>query len=111
MLYSRPLDPPSCPDTLTVILALSLPSDVSTLSQACTQMRGCEPQYKSGTCAQRARSPPLMLPCPCAQVGGVPAVLKYLLGKGFIDGSCLTVTGDFSASRLSHHAVSPLSKD
>ena len=38
-------------------------------------------------------------------------MLKYLLGKGFIDGSCLTVTGDFSASRLSHHAVSPLSKD
>ena len=27
------------------------------------------------------------------QVGGVPAVLKYLLEKGFIDGSCLTVTG------------------
>lgn len=27
------------------------------------------------------------------QVGGVPAVLKYLLGKGYIDGSCLTVTG------------------
>lgn len=25
-----------------------------------------------------------------AQVGGVPAVLKYLLEKGFIDGSCLT---------------------
>ena len=27
------------------------------------------------------------------QVGGTPAVLKYLLEKGLIDGSCLTVTG------------------
>ena len=26
-------------------------------------------------------------------VGGTPAVLKYLLETGFIDGSCLTVTG------------------
>jgi len=26
-------------------------------------------------------------------VGGTPAVLKYLLEKGFIDGSCMTVTG------------------
>ncbi len=28
------------------------------------------------------------------QVGGTPAVLKYLLQHGFIDGSCLTVTGE-----------------
>ena len=27
------------------------------------------------------------------QVGGIPAVMKYLLQKGFLDGSCLTVTG------------------
>lgn len=27
------------------------------------------------------------------QVGGVPAVLKYLLQKGFLHGDCLTVTG------------------
>lgn len=26
-------------------------------------------------------------------MGGTPAVLKYLLKHGFIDGSCLTVTG------------------
>ncbi len=26
-------------------------------------------------------------------IGGTPAVLKYLLEKGFIDGSCMTVTG------------------
>ena len=29
----------------------------------------------------------------CVQVGGTPAVMKYLLQHGFIDGSCLTVTG------------------
>jgi len=27
------------------------------------------------------------------QVGGTPAVMKYLLEKGYIDGDCLTVTG------------------
>lgn len=26
-------------------------------------------------------------------VGGTPAVMKYLLGKGYLDGSCVTVTG------------------
>lgn len=34
------------------------------------------------------------------KVGGVPAVLKYLLEKGFIDGSCLTVTGKTLAENL-----------
>lgn len=29
----------------------------------------------------------------CVQVGGTPAVMKYLLEKGLLDGSCLTVTG------------------
>jgi dihydroxy-acid dehydratase len=33
-------------------------------------------------------------------VGGTPAVLKYLLEKGFIDGSCLTVTGKTMAENL-----------
>lgn len=33
-------------------------------------------------------------------VGGTPAVLKYLLEKGFIDGSCLTVTGKSLAENL-----------
>jgi dihydroxy-acid dehydratase len=28
-----------------------------------------------------------------SRVGGVPAVLKYLLNEGLIDGSCMTVTG------------------
>ena len=28
------------------------------------------------------------------QVGGVPAVLKYLLQKGFLHGDCMTVTGE-----------------
>ncbi|KAL3686988.1 hypothetical protein R1sor_013297 [Riccia sorocarpa] len=34
------------------------------------------------------------------KVGGVPAVLKYLLEKGLIDGSCLTVTGKTLAENL-----------
>lgn len=41
------------------------------------------------------------------KVGGVPAVLKYLLEKGFIDGSCMTVTGKTLAENLSE--CSPLS--
>ncbi len=32
--------------------------------------------------------------------GGVPAVMKYLLSKGLIDGSCLTVTGKSIAENL-----------
>lgn len=34
------------------------------------------------------------------KVGGTPAVLKYLLQKGFIDGSCMTVTGKTMAENL-----------
>lgn len=34
------------------------------------------------------------------RVGGTPAVLKYLLGKGLIDGDCLTVTGKTLAENL-----------
>ncbi len=33
-------------------------------------------------------------------VGGTPAVMKYLLEKGFLDGSCLTVTGKTMAENL-----------
>ena len=33
-------------------------------------------------------------------VGGIPAVMKYLLGKGLLDGSCLTVTGKTIAENL-----------
>jgi dihydroxy-acid dehydratase len=33
-------------------------------------------------------------------VGGTPAVLKYLLEKGLIDGSCMTVTGKTHAENL-----------
>jgi dihydroxy-acid dehydratase len=33
-------------------------------------------------------------------VGGTPAVLKYLLQKGLLDGSCLTVTGKTLAENL-----------
>ena len=34
-------------------------------------------------------------------VGGTPAVMKYLLEKGFLDGSCLTVTGKTITQNLS----------
>lgn len=34
------------------------------------------------------------------QVGGTPAVLKYLLGKGLIKGDCMTVTGKTLAENL-----------
>jgi dihydroxy-acid dehydratase len=32
--------------------------------------------------------------------GGIPAVMKYLLEKGFLDGKCLTVTGKTMAQNL-----------
>jgi dihydroxy-acid dehydratase len=35
------------------------------------------------------------------RVGGVPAVMKYLLTKGYLDGGCLTVTGKTLAENLS----------
>ncbi len=34
------------------------------------------------------------------KVGGTPAVMKYLLNKGFLDGSCLTITGKTLAENL-----------
>jgi dihydroxy-acid dehydratase len=33
-------------------------------------------------------------------IGGVPAVMKYLLGLGFLDGDCLTVTGKTISENL-----------
>lgn len=39
-------------------------------------------------------------------VGGTPAVMKYLLEKGMLDGSCLTVTGKTIAENLA--GVTPL---
>ena len=36
------------------------------------------------------------------QVGGVPAVMKYMLEMGWLDGSCLTVTGKTLAENLRH---------
>ena len=33
-------------------------------------------------------------------IGGVPALMKYLLSKGFLDGTCLTVTGKTLAENL-----------
>jgi dihydroxy-acid dehydratase len=34
------------------------------------------------------------------KLGGIPAVMKYLLGKGLIDGGCMTVTGKTLAENL-----------
>jgi dihydroxy-acid dehydratase len=34
------------------------------------------------------------------QIGGIPAVMKYLLDKGYLDGGCLTVTGRMVAENL-----------
>ncbi|HEY2148429.1 MAG TPA: dihydroxy-acid dehydratase [Pirellulales bacterium] len=34
------------------------------------------------------------------KVGGIPAVMKYLLEKGYLDGGCLTVTGRSIAENL-----------
>ncbi len=42
------------------------------------------------------------------QVGGVPAVMKYMLDLGWLDGSCLTVTGKTLAENLAQ--VEPLDK-
>jgi dihydroxy-acid dehydratase len=35
-----------------------------------------------------------------SQVGGIPAVMKYLLREGLLDGSCMTVTGRTVAENL-----------
>jgi dihydroxy-acid dehydratase len=43
------------------------------------------------------------------KVGGVPAVLKYLLEKGLVDGSCMTVTGKTLAENLA--GCPPLSEN
>ena len=43
------------------------------------------------------------------QVGGTPAVLKYLLGKGLLKGDCMTVTGKTLAENL--EAVPALKED
>ena len=37
-------------------------------------------------------------------IGGVPAVMKYLLKKGFLHGDCLTVTGKTIAENLKNAA-------
>ena len=44
------------------------------------------------------------------QVGGTPAVMKYLLEKGFIDGDCLTVTGKTLAENLARCRASNRAK-
>jgi len=34
------------------------------------------------------------------EIGGVPVVMKYLLGQGLLDGSCMTITGKTVAENL-----------
>jgi dihydroxy-acid dehydratase len=36
------------------------------------------------------------------RIGGIPAVMKYLLSKGFLHGECLTVTGKSLAENVEH---------
>lgn len=43
------------------------------------------------------------------KIGGTPAVLKYLLEKGLLDGSCMTVTGKTLAENLA--SCPPLSEN
>ncbi|MBX2946434.1 MAG: dihydroxy-acid dehydratase [Cyclobacteriaceae bacterium] len=38
------------------------------------------------------------------RVGGVPAVMKYLLSKGYLHGDCITVTGKTIAENVEHAA-------
>lgn len=42
-------------------------------------------------------------------IGGTPAVMKYMLEEGFLHGDCLTVTGKTIAENLND--ITPLSKD
>lgn len=52
------------------------------------------------------------------RVGGTPAVLKYLLAEGLLDGSCMTVTGKTLAENVANvpdleqgqDVIMPLSK-
>jgi dihydroxy-acid dehydratase len=44
-------------------------------------------------------------------VGGIPAVLKYLLNQGLIHGDCLTVTGKTLAENLADIPGLPLDQD
>ncbi len=39
------------------------------------------------------------------RVGGVPAVMKYLLSKGYLHGDCITVTGKTIAENVEHAAI------
>ena len=42
------------------------------------------------------------------RVGGLPAVMRYLLEQGLLDGSCMTVTGKTVAENL--ESVAPLAE-
>ncbi len=44
-------------------------------------------------------------------IGGTPVVMKYLLDKGFLDGSCMTVTGYTLAENLESIPGLPIDQD
>merc|ERR1712038_277509 len=44
-------------------------------------------------------------------IGGVPAVIKYLLSEGYLNGSCLTVTGKTLAENVANLPGLSLSKE
>src|SRR5699024_658952 len=45
------------------------------------------------------------------RIGGIPAVLKYLLKQGLLHGDCLTVTGKTLAENLEQVPDLPLDQD
>ncbi|WP_428390075.1 dihydroxy-acid dehydratase [Mucisphaera sp.] len=45
------------------------------------------------------------------KIGGVPAVMKYLLAEGLLDGSCMTVTGKSLADNLAEANELPPDQD
>ena len=45
------------------------------------------------------------------KIGGVPAVMKYLLKEGLLHGDCLTVTGKTVAENLEHLPALPDDQD
>ena len=45
------------------------------------------------------------------KIGGIPVVMKYLLQKGFLDGSCMTVTGRTLAENLGDVSDLPAGQD
>ena len=63
---------------------------------ACTARLSCS-CYAGAPQQHTTNHPPL---CASLQVGGTPAILKYLHERNLVDGSCLTVTGKTLAENV-----------